>query len=326
LKKNILQSISWISLLAIFLLTACSPTVASPGEADRLKVVATTTIVGDIVSQVGRDFIDLSVLLPVGADPHSFDPTPQDIAKVAEADLVFANGVGLEMFLDPLLESAGAQEKVIQVSEGIDFLIFGTGELEPDREGAEQDHETGEHERQGADPHTWTDPNNVMIWVQHIEQQLSQADPKNAVTYQANAQAYRAKLESLDAWIQEQTTRIPTDNRKLVTDHALFGYFTEAYGFEQVGALIPGYSTLAEPTAQELATIEDAIQEFGVKAIFVGNTINPDLAERVAQDTGTALVFVYTGSLSEPDGEAPTYLDYMRYNTNAFVEALTPNP
>jgi ABC-type Zn uptake system ZnuABC Zn-binding protein ZnuA len=324
--------ISFLLFIAIFILTACSPTEASPGEADRLKVVATTTIVGDVVAQIGSDLIDLSVLLPVGADPHSFDPTPQDIAKVAEADLVFANGIGLEEFLDPLIESAGAQDKVIHVSEGTDFLMF-EGEHDHDHEGEEhrdehegEAHEGEEHEHQGADPHTWTDPNNVIIWVQHIEHQLSQMDPKNAASYQANAQAYQAELESLDAWIQEQIARIQADNRKLVTDHALFGYFAKAYGFEQVGALIPGYSTLAEPTAQELAAIEDAIHELNVKAIFVGNTINPALAERVAQDTGTVLVFVYTGSLSEPAGEAPTYLDYMRYNTKAFVEALTPNP
>jgi len=303
--------------LALLVLTACS----SPAETsssglqasgDRVKVLATTTIVADVVAQVGGDLIDLSVLLPVGTDPHSFDPTPQDISKVSEADLVFVNGAGLEEFLDNLIESAGAQDKVIQVSDGIDFLA-----LEAQADEHEDDHD-------GVNPHTWTDPQNVMVWVQNVEQGLSSIDPKNAGTYHANAQAYQAELESLENWIREQVALIPSENRKLVTDHKLFGYFAEEYGFEQVGALIPGYSTLAEPTAQELAEIEDAIRELDVKAIFVGNTINPTLAERVSEDTGIQLVFVYTGSLSDSGGEAGTYIEYMRYNTNAFVDALTP--
>jgi ABC-type Zn uptake system ZnuABC Zn-binding protein ZnuA len=127
---------------------------------------------------------------------------------------------------------------------------------------------------------------------------------------------------ALDAWIREQVAHITEENRKLVTDHALFVYFSEEYGFQQVGALIPGYSTMAAPTAQDLAAIEDAINELDVKAIFVGNTVNSALAERVAADTGTQLIFVYTGSLTESDGEAPTYIEYMRYNTQAFIDAL----
>jgi ABC-type Zn uptake system ZnuABC Zn-binding protein ZnuA len=179
-----------------------------------------------------------------------------------------------------------------------------------------------EHDHEGFDPHTWLDPNNVMVWVHNIEHELSEADPENTQAYAANAEAYEAELETLDAWIREQVAQIPEENRKLVTDHTLFTYFADEYGFEQVGTLIPGYNTLAEPTAQELAAIEDAIKDLNVKAVFVGNTVNPALGERVTADTGTQLVFVYTGSLSETDGEIPTYLDYMRYNTTAFVDAL----
>jgi ABC-type Zn uptake system ZnuABC Zn-binding protein ZnuA len=161
-----------------------------------------------------------------------------------------------------------------------------------------------------------------MVWVQNIELALSEADPENAQAYAASAEAYEADLDSLDTWIREQVAQISEENRKLVTDHTLFSYFADEYGFEQVGALIPGYSTLAEPSAQDIARIEDAIAELDVNAVFVGNTINPSLATRVAEDTGTQLVFVYTGSLSERGGEAGTYLDYMRFNISAFVDAL----
>jgi ABC-type Zn uptake system ZnuABC Zn-binding protein ZnuA len=307
----------WVGIVFVFSLVACSrqAEIASDVNNGKLKVVTTTTIIGDVVSQIGGDSIGLHVLLPVGTDPHSFDPTPQDIAKVTEADVVFVNGAGLEAFLDPVIESAGAADKVVWLSDGVDLLNF-TGN-DPDHE-----EEDGGREHHGADPHTWMDPTNVVLWVQNIEQNLSEVYPKKATTFQENAKKYVADLDELDAWIRQQITQIPVENRKLVTDHALFGYYAHAYGLEQVGALIPGYSSLAEPSAQELADIEDAIKTFDVKAIFVGNTINPSLAERVSEDTGTQLVFVYTGSLSERNGEAGTYIDYMRYNTSAFVDAL----
>ena len=294
--------------------TACGAQTKQPAVHGKLQVVATTTIVGDVLHQIGGDQIDLDVLLPLGADPHSFNPSPKDVAKIADADVVFANGGGLEAFLNILIESANAESKVVYVSEGIDFLEF-----DGDDHG---DEEEGEDHAENVDPHTWTDPNNVMVWVENILRALSKQDPRNEAYYQANAEKYDVELKELDSWILTRVDQIPNQDRKLVTDHALFGYFVEEYGFEQIGALIPGFSTLSEPTAKELAEIEDAIQMFRVKAIFVGRTVNPSLADRVATDTGVRLVFVYTGSLSDVEGDAATYLDYMRYNTNAFVDAL----
>lgn len=304
------------TLIAMISLTACVQQAEQHASSGKLQIVATTTIVGDVVSQVGGDLIELSVLLPVGMDPHGFDPTPQDIAKVAQADVIFANGLGLEEFLDGLIEGAGAEAKLMFVSEGVDFLTS-EGADENDHEGQNQ-----EHSLNGADPHTWTDPHNVLVWIDNIEKVLSEVDPENADDYAKNANLYQTELEALDAWIREQVALLPAENRKLVTDHALFGYFVKRYGFEQVGALIPGYSTLSEPTAQELAAIEDAIRNLSVNAIFVGNSVNPALAERVAEDLGVQLIYVYTGSLSRPDGEAATYIEYMRYNTTAFVNSL----
>lgn len=284
-----------------------------------LRILATTTLVGDVVRQVGGDAIQLDVLLPSGGDPHSFEPTPQDILKLAGADVLVINGAGLETFLERLIASANSQAKVIDASQGIALLAS--------PEAHEHDHE---HEQEGedhsehpaGDPHVWMDPNNVLIWVDNIERSLSEMDAANAATYHANAQNYRQELQQLDEWIRQQVAQIPPANRKLVTDHLVFTYFAEEYGFTQVGAVIPGYSTLAEPSAQELAALEDAIRELGMKAVFVGNTVNPALAQRVAQDTGVRLVFIYTGSLSQPGGEAATYLDYLRYNVRAIVEAL----
>ena len=376
-----------IFLLAVFslLLTACGGANVPAQDSGKLNVVATTSIVADVVANVGGDNIDLAILLPVGTDPHSFEPTPQDIAKVADADIVIANGAGLEEFLQNLLESANATDKIVEVSHGIELLESAghddhdheegeeheegedhdheegeehedgedhdheDGEEHEDgedhdheegeehEEGEDHDHEEGEehedgedhdheegddHDHAGGDPHTWVDPNNVMVWVENIEAALSEADPANTESYAANAAAYAAELEEVDAWIREQIATIPEENRKIVTDHQLLGYYIEEYGLEMAGAIIPGYSSLSQPSAQELAAIEDAIHDLDVKAVFVGNTVNPNLAERVAEDTGVELVFFYTGSLSAADGDAPTYLDYLRYNTTVFVEAL----
>jgi manganese/iron transport system substrate-binding protein len=315
-----------IFFLAAFavMMSACAPSPAAPAptsaEIQPLQVVATTSIVADVVGQVGGERVTVTTLLPIGTDVHTYEPAPQDLAKVAEARLVFVNGAGLEEFLQVLIENAGSADRVVEVSKGIELKDFGADTHE--EEGEEHNDEGEEPSHEGGDPHTWVDPNNVKIWVENIRAALTAADPAGEEIYRANAQAYLVKLDELDAWVRQQVEQIPPQNRKLVTDHLLFGYFAERYGFEQIGAIIPGYSTAAQPTAQELAAIEDAIREFGVKAVFVGKTINPTLAQRVAEDTGIQLVGLYHGSLSAAGGEAATYLDYIRYNVTQMVNAL----
>ncbi len=318
--------LAW-SLTVIFVLVACTSPIAPTSEethppdkeiehAGKLKVLATTSIVSNVVSLVGGEEIEITTLLPLGSDPHGFEPTPQDITKILDADVIFANGAGLEEFLDNLIESAGAQNKVVYVSRGIELRQL---ESQPSQEGAT---DIEDDDQVGGDPHTWVDPNNVMIWVHNIKDTLSELDPQDSEYYQINSEEYEGSLKELDTWIREQVAYIPEANRKIVSDHNLLGYFADQYGFEQVGAVIPSYSTLAEPSASELAKLEDAVKELGVKAVFVGNTVNPSLATRVAEDTGTNLVFIYSGSLTEPGGEAGSYIDYMRYNVQNIVEAL----
>lgn len=309
------RTVLW--LFFIVFLASCQPQGISTEDLSdgKIKVVATTTIVSDVVHQIGGDHIALATLLPAGADPHGFEPSPQDLALVSEAQVVFANGGGLEEFLTNLIESADAQDRVVYLSDGIELI---TGD---------EEHVSGEvggdaQDLGGGDPHTWMDPNNVVLWVDSIQAELSALDPQNAERFKANAASYQEQLRELHGWIAEQTGQVPEVHRALVTDHLILGYFARRYGFEQIGALIPGYSSMAQPSASELAKIEDTIRSYQVPAIFVGNTVNPDLAQRVTQDTGTQLVFIYTGSLSEAGGEAGTYLDYMRYNTQAIVNAL----
>lgn len=302
-----------LSILAL-LIVACGQAVA---QGPHLQVVATTPILADVVSQVGGNVIELSVLIPNNTDPHSFEPAPRDAALIAEADLVFINGLGLEEFMQSLLTDAGAQATVVSVSDGVPTIAFAGEEHEHDGE----EHEGEEHEHEGADPHVWMNPQNVKVWVENIVAALSQADPQNAAVYRANGNAYAQQLAKLDRWAQEQIATIPTGNRNLVTDHESFGYFAEHYGFEVVGALIPSYSTLSEPSAGELAELEAAVRSYGVSAIFIGVSVNPALAERVAADTSVTLVPVYTESLSEGK-PAGSYLDLIRYDIQAIVAAL----
>lgn len=289
-----------------------SPVPLSEGE--KLQVVATTSIVADIAGNIGGDLINLTMLMPLGTDPHTFEPTPQDAAAVTDAHVVFINGAGLEIFLENLLESAGGSTTIVPVSYGVELLHLESSD--------EQEREEESGHRGSADPHTWFDPHNVTVWTRNIEWALSALDPKNAEAYTANARAYEAKLQELDTWIREQVSQIPQADRKLVTDHTTFGYFCRRYGFEQVGAVFPGYSTLTEPSAQDVAQLEDAIRELNVKAVFVGKTVNPNLAEQITEDTGIQLISLYTGSLSEPGGPAGDYLSLMRYDVSAIVEAL----
>jgi len=301
-----------IALLLILtlslMLAACGGQAATrPATSGKLKVVATTSIIGDVVANIGDDLIDLTVMMPAGADPHSFEPSPRQIAALSDADIVFVNGFDLEETLTPVLDSAATPDKIVAVSDGVDPILFAGKDADAMDKG------------QRYDPHTWMDPNNVVVWTQNIEDALSKVDPDHEDAYHQNAEDYRDQLQELDDWIQAQIA--PLLPLKVVTDHKVFGYFARRYGIEQVGAIVPSYSAMAQPSAQELAQLEDAIKQLGVKAILVGNTVNPSLAERVAEDTGVQLIPIYTGSLSGPDGPAVTYIDFMRYDVDAIVKA-----
>lgn len=316
-----------IALLGLLLLlTACArpsapsgggaqPTPAlapvSLGAGERLRVIATTTIVGDVVARVGGEAIQLTVLLPIGADPHTYEPRPSDLTALAQAHVVFINGLGLEEFLERTIQNVG-NAPIVSVSESIQPRMLEAHEHEEEHE--------GEHE-EGVDPHVWMDVRNVMVWVENIQRALSALDPGNASLYAANAAAYRAELEKLDAWILEQVAQVPPQNRKLVTNHPAFGYFADRYGFEQLATVYP-VSPGSEPSAQDVAKLEETIRQFGVPAVFAETTVNPKLAEQVARDTGIRLVTLYTGSLGGPGSGAESYIAMMRYNVTAIVDAL----
>lgn len=310
----------WVAGLFILalgsILASCSPSTVSPSQpgatqGQPLLVVTTTTIVGDVVKNIAGNRANVQILIPAGVDEHSFQYTPADVTKVANADIVFMNGAGLETFMKPLMSNADAKAPLVSVSDGIQLSQAKTDV----RSSSSSD------QIQVGDPHVWMDPNLVKVWTENIASALSQVDPEHAADYENNKINYQQQLIDLDQWIRDQISQVPPANRLLVTDHEIFTYFADRYGFQQIGAVIPSYSTTAEPSARELAALEDAIRQYGVKAIFVGDTVNPALASRVADDTGTKLIRIYTGSLT-PGPPAGTYLDYMRSDVEAIVGAL----
>jgi ABC-type Zn uptake system ZnuABC Zn-binding protein ZnuA len=303
--------VSWLVSLA-WGISACGPATwpvpAAGGGA--VKVLATETFLADIAQNVAGDRLKVVALLPIGIDPHSFEPTPQDAAKVADSQVLIVNGAGFESYLSKLLENAGGGRRVIEASAGLTSRRPREGEV------TDADHPEG-------DPHFWLDPTQVIKYTENIRDGLSQADPAGAAIYAKNAEAYSVQLEALDRWIAEQVQQIPPERRLLVTNHESFGYFADRYGFKIVGAIVPSFSSGASPSAQQLAQLVDAIKATGAKAIFLETGTNPQLAEQVAQETGTKVVTeLYTHSITEASGPAPSYIEMMRYDTKAIVEAL----
>jgi ABC-type Zn uptake system ZnuABC Zn-binding protein ZnuA len=303
----------------VYLTFIAELTPAGLGGGERLRVFATTSIVGDVVAQVGGEAIELTVLLPPGSDPHGYSATPRELADISSADLLFVSGFDLEEGLGGVLEQVAVEVPVISISEGLAGRPM-TEEAHDhegeDTGGAEQDHQD---EEGGIDPHVWFDPTIVMQWARNAGQALGARDPSHQATFQANAERY---VQALDRRIEAELAGLPPGQRVLVSDHFVFGYFADRYGFEVVGAVIPAYSSSASASPQDLAALQQTIQEHGVKAVFVGASASPGAAEALARDAGIVVVRLYTESLSEAGGPATTYIAMMEYNVQAIVEAL----
>ncbi len=296
-------------------LVACAPvgrSTSAGGSQSRAssRVLAVETFLADIAQNVAGDRLRVETLIPTGVDPHSFEPVPSDVRKVADCDVLIANGAGLEHFLDRLLQNAGGKRLIVTASAGLASRVPGEGEA-PDADHAE------------GDPHFWLDPNNVVQYVQNIRAGLEEADSEGSAEYAAAADAYTVRLKELDRWIVEQVSQVPQSQRLLVTNHESFGYFADRYGFRVIGTIIPSAGTEAAPSARELAQLTDRIRQLGVKAIFLETGSNAELARQIASETGIHVVTeLYTHSTSPSGGIAPTYLDMMRFNTTAIVAAL----
>ena len=413
-------------MMVIALLVSLSISFA---QEERLQIVASHSILADVVQNVAGDAADVTGLMPLGADPHSFTPVPSDLVALADADVVFVNGAFFEEGLMEAIENAGDEMNLVTVSSCVQIIAFGghdhdhedhahegedhehegddhaheedddhaheegedhdhdahEGEMgdmsamaalceqhyaemealheaghdhdhegedheheehahdhvetlgalyaidcgtghSHDHEGEDHDHEEGEehaHDHGSCDSHVWTEPHNVMLWTMLIRDTLIELDPANAETYAANASTY---LEAVDALAQEfiepLVESLPESERVLVTNHEAFGYFAARYDFEIVGTIIPAATTTADPSAADIAALIDLIREEDVTAIFAETTVGDRIVQQISEETGAEVFALYSGSLSDADGPASTYLDYMRYNVTTIVETL----
>lgn len=292
----------WI--LALLVSAVGCSSGSNAGTADS-AVLASTSFLADIAQNVAGDRVEIESLLPFGADPHSYQLTPQDVAKIDESSLIILNGAEYEHFLEPFLDvqGIGTEKTIIEASTGLSL-----------REAAEEEH--------GVDPHLWLDPNNVIIYVENIREGLTHFDPEGAVEFQTNAQVYSAELTALDVWIKEQVDLIPVEKKLLVTNHGAFGYFAERYGFTVVGTVIESFSSDASPSAQQMADLIDQIKSSGAPAIFLDAADNRALAQQIAEESGAVLVTdLHLESLTDGD-PAANYIDMMKYNVTQIVNAL----
>jgi ABC-type Zn uptake system ZnuABC Zn-binding protein ZnuA len=290
-----------IALLTVLSISSCRGKAAS-ATADS-SVLTSATFLADITRNIAGERLTVESLLPLGADPHSYQPTPRDVTKIVQSKLLIINGAEYEHFLEPLLRNAEGERDVVEASAG----------LSPERD-AQSDH--------GVDPHLWLDPNNVITYVENIREALTHFDPDGAALYRSNADAYVTQLKDLDVWIKDQVSQIAPEKRLLVTNHEALGYFADRYGFTVIGAIVPGVSSDASASAQQMASLIDQIKASGAPAIFLDEVENPALAQQIADETGVKIVEdLHLESLT--DGPpAATYIDMMKHNVTQIVDAL----
>jgi zinc/manganese transport system substrate-binding protein len=294
-----------------------------------VKVVATTSQLGDLVREVGGDAVDVHQVLQPSTDPHEYEPRPADVTAAASAKVVFASGLGLDEWIEDVEEQSGGDAPVVEVGDDVPTKLAG------DEEGHDHDHADGDdhadeadaddHEHDGDhDPHWWHDPTNVEHAVGTIRDAIVRADPDAAAAVRRSAAAYLAKVRALDAGIARCIARVPEDERKLVTSHDAFNYFALRYGIEVVGAAIPSQTTQAQPSAGQVAQLAALIRRERVKAIFPESSVNPKLARAIAKETGASSdLTLYGDTLGAPGSDGATYLGMERHNADAVVRGLT---
>jgi zinc/manganese transport system substrate-binding protein len=285
-------------LWLIFLLLVTS---ATPARAqDRLNVVASFSILGDFVRNVGGERVGVTTLVGPDGDVHVYTPAPADAKKIADAKLAVINGLGLEGWLPRLVQSSGGKAAMVTASQGITPLKIGSD----------------------ADPHAWQSVANARIYVANIRDALVAADPAGAEAYLANAERYLAKLDALDREVREAVAHIPQARRKVISTHDAFGYFASAYGIEFIAP--QGVSTESEISARDIARIITEVRAAKIPAIFLENISDDRLMRRISTETGARIGgTLFSDSLTGEKGDAPTYIDMVRHNIKALTSALT---
>jgi zinc/manganese transport system substrate-binding protein len=298
-------------------LAALLSIVSLAGQAQaqgRLKVIASFSILGDVVKNVGGDRVDVDMLVGPNGDAHVYSPTPADAKKLADAKLIVVNGLGYEGWLDRLVKASGGKAPVVVAAKAV----------KPRRTAGEHGHGHGHkhgHSNAGNDPHAWQSVGNVKLYAAAIRDGLIAADPAGQPAYEANAKAYIARLDELDREVREAVARIPAARRKVITTHDAFGYFKDAYGLDFIAP--QGVSTESEASARDVARIIAQIKRQKIPAIFVENITDQRLLKRIGNETGAKIGgTLYSDALTDEKGPAPTYIDLIRHNIRTLSAAL----
>lgn len=323
---------------------ACLSAVLGTAQAaEPLKVVASFSILGDIVREVGGDDVSLTTLVGPDGDAHGYEPTPGDARKLADARVLVVNGLDFETWLPKLTKASGFAGQTVTASRGVTtrkFAGHGDGHAHEaahdhghedghdhkdghDHDDHDHDHGHGHHHHGDADPHAWQSLANGVIYARNVADGLAAADPARAQAYRQRADAYIAKLQTLDASVRKTFNAIGADRRKVVTSHDAFGYFGDAYGVTFIPAM--GVSTDAEPSAREVAAIIEQVRREKVPAVFVENISSPKLVQQIARETGAKVGgTLYSDALSKPGQPGATYLEMFEWNARQLAAALQP--
>ena len=269
---------------------------------EKKLVLSTASIFADMAKNIAGDQFDIRTIVPIGGDPHIYEPTPADAQLISKADMILKNSLTFEGWLDDLIESAGSKAEVVTITEGISAIESAF--------------------KNSADPHAWMDASNGLVYIENIKNAFVKFDLDNKEVYEFNYKVYRQQLEDMDAYIFEQVKKIPEQRRILITSHDAFQYYGRRYGI-RLEAVI-GISTEAEAQTSDIIRLGKVIKESGVPAVFIETTVNPKLLKQIAEDNK---VFIggslFSDSIGEEDSEAPTYLQMLKFNTDTIVSALT---
>jgi len=293
------------ALVTLALLIGQMPAAAQ----EKLKAVATFSILADLVKNVGGDRVEVQALVGPNGDAHVYQPAPGDAKTLADAKVVFVNGFGFEGWMERLIKASGSKAA----------MVTATKDVKPRKADDEKPDSQGHHN--GVDPHAWQSVTNAKIYVANIRDGLVAADPAGKGAYEANATAYLAKLDALDAEVRAAVAKIPADRRRIITTHDAFGYFATAYGLDFVAP--QGVSTESEVSAKDVAKIITQIKKQKIPAVFLENVTDDRMLKRIGAESGARIGgTLYSDALTDEKGAAPTYIDMMRHNGKQLADAL----
>jgi len=290
----------YINILAILLFTSMLAVAQ-----DKIKVVSSASIFQDMAMNIGGDKIEAFSIVPIGGDPHLYDPKPSDAQLVKSADIILVNGLTFEGWINKLIDNSGTSAKVYTITEGINVI-------------------KSDKYKNAADPHAWMDASNGLKYIENIKIALIETDPINADFYTENYEKYKAEIDALDTYISAEIKKIPEAKRMLVTSHDAFAYYGKRYNI-RLNAL-KGISTEAETQTSDMVRVAKAIQKSEVPAIFIESTINPQVIQQIARDNNVKIGGeLFADSIGDEDSEGPTYVKMLRHNTDVIVKALSQN-